>query len=151
MPPAIAPNARPQQLTVTPLHAKFAAEITGLDLAGPVEDATIHEIATLLGWHGVLVFPGQSHLTPAQHVAFSRRFGPLEVHVQARFLLKDHPEVLVVSNVIENGQPIGLADAGRYWLGPVLQGRAEPRFPAALARAAGRGRRHPLREQHRGL
>jgi taurine dioxygenase len=57
----------------------------------------------------------KQQITPAQQVAFSRRFGPLQRHVLARFALPGEPEVLVVSNIRENGQPIGLGDAGHYW------------------------------------
>jgi taurine dioxygenase len=89
-------------------------EIIGLDLSAPLADETFATLRGALDEHGVLVFRDQ-HLTPEEHIAFSRRFGPLEIHVQARFHLPGHPEILVVSNVIENGQPIGLADAGRYW------------------------------------
>jgi len=98
-----------------PLHPLFAAEIIGLDLSRPCAAETIDALAAALGRHGILVFRDQSHLTPEQHVAFSRRFGVLEIHVQKKFLLKDHPEILIVSNVVENGVPLGLVDAGRYW------------------------------------
>lgn len=62
----------------------------------------------------MLVFRDQ-HITPAQQVAFSQRFGPLQIHVQKKFQLVGHPEVLVVSNIKENGEPIGLGDAGHFW------------------------------------
>ncbi len=104
-----------QRFELRPLHPLFAAEIIGLDLALATDAATISAIGNALGHHGVLVFRDQGHVTPEQHIAFSRAFGVLEIHVQKKFLLKDHPEILIVSNVIENGVPIGLVDAGRYW------------------------------------
>ena len=63
---------------------------------------------------GVLILRDQ-RITPEQHIDFSRRFGPLAIHVLRQFLLQGHPEILLVSNVVENGKPIGLGDAGRYW------------------------------------
>jgi taurine dioxygenase len=54
-------------------------------------------------------------ITPDQQIAFSRRFGPLQIHVLHQFGLAGYPEVLVVSNIVENGKPIGLGDAGHYW------------------------------------
>jgi taurine dioxygenase len=35
--------------------------------------------------------------------------------VLKQFLLANHPEILIVSNIVENGQPVGLGDAGKYW------------------------------------
>ncbi len=61
--------------------------------------------------HHVLVFREQ-RITPAQQIAFSRRFGELQIHVLKQFLLPGHPEILIVSNIVENGQPVGLGDAG---------------------------------------
>jgi taurine dioxygenase len=63
----------------------------------------------------VLVFRDQ-RITPSQQIAFSRRFGPLQVHVLHQFLLAGKPEILIVSNIKdESGKPIGLGDAGHYW------------------------------------
>jgi taurine dioxygenase len=39
----------------------------------------------------------------------------LQIHVLKQFLLANHPEILIVSNIIENGQNIGLGDAGKFW------------------------------------
>ena len=57
----------------------------------------------------------QQSLTPAQYVAFARRFGPPEPHVIDQFHHPDDPNVLILSNRRKNGQPIGLADAGTYF------------------------------------
>jgi taurine dioxygenase len=54
-------------------------------------------------------------ITPQQQVDFSRRFGPLQIHVLRNFQLPSHPEVLIISNIIENGKPLGLGDAGHFW------------------------------------
>ncbi len=95
--------------------APLGAEIVGLDLSRPLDDATFAKVrAAFLASDGVLVFRDQ-HITPEQHIDFSRRFGPLMIHVLKQYLLPGHPEILIVSNVIENGKPVGLGDAGRYW------------------------------------
>lgn len=101
--------------TIRNLDAILGAEVTGLDLSQTVNGETVSRIRAALADRGVLVFRDQAKLTPAQHVEFSRHFGPLETHVQHAFHHPQHPEILTVSNVIENGKPIGLADAGRYW------------------------------------
>ncbi len=92
----------------------FGAEVIGLDLAAPLPAAEFARIHRAHLDHHVLVFRDQ-RITPQQQVDFSRRFGPLQVHVLHQFQLPGHPEVLVVSNIIEQGKPIGLGDAGRYW------------------------------------
>ena len=61
-----------------------------------------------------MVFRGQ-RITPQQQIDFSRRFGVLQIHVLKQFLLANHPEVFIISNIIENGQPVGLGDAGKFW------------------------------------
>ena len=62
----------------------------------------------------LLLFRGQE-VTPDQQVDFSRCFGELEQHVFSHWCLPEHPEILVVSNVQLNGEPVGVYNAGRYW------------------------------------
>jgi len=98
---------------VTPLRGRFAAEISGVDLSAPMEDATFHRIREAFLDHLVLVFRGQQ-LTNEQHIAFSRRFGELEIHTAKHWLLPDQPEILVLSNRGERGtKPI--VNGGAYW------------------------------------
>lgn len=113
------------------LEAPLGAEILGLDLSNTPDEAEIGHIRQALAERGVLVFRDQSHLSPEDHVAFSRRFGPLQIHIQHHFHHPVHPEILVVSNVVENGKPIGLADAGRYWHSD-LSYMAEPSLGSLL-------------------
>ena len=54
-------------------------------------------------------------LTPEQHIAFSRRFGELQPHILKDFNMGSHPELFVVSNIKNDGKPIGRAGAGQYW------------------------------------
>ncbi|WP_042882197.1 TauD/TfdA dioxygenase family protein [Cupriavidus necator] len=99
---------------IRPLDAPLGAEVIGLDLSQSLSNADFARIHRAhLDYH-VVVFRDQQ-ITPAQQIAFSRRFGPLQIHVLHQFQLPGHPEVLVVSNVVENGKPIGLGDAGHFW------------------------------------
>jgi taurine dioxygenase len=107
-------DAPAQAFDVRRLAAPFGAEVVGLDLARPLNDADFARLHRAHLDHHVLVLRDQ-RITPAQHVAFSRRFGPLQIHVQKKFELAGHPEVLIVSNIKENGEPIGLGDAGHFW------------------------------------
>ncbi len=62
----------------------------------------------------VLVFRAQ-RFSPAQFVAFASRFGRPEPHVIDQFHHPEHADILILSNVKKNGEPIGLADAGTYF------------------------------------
>jgi len=101
-------------LKVKRSSAPLGAEILGVDLSKPVDDATFREIVDLFHEHEVVYFRDQK-LTPEQHVAFSRRFGELEHHVRQDCCRPGFPELFVVSNIIENGKPIGSQDAGLFW------------------------------------
>lgn len=103
-----------QHFEIWPLDAPLGAEVLGLDLHKPLSDAEFARIHQAHLDHHVLIFRDQ-RITPEQHIAFSRRFGALEIHVLHQFLLPDHPEILIVSNIKENGKPVGLGDAGQYW------------------------------------
>ena len=65
-------------ITIRPLHSLFCAEIGGVDTGEPMDDATFAEIRAALDEHSVLVFHDQS-LDDERQIAFSRRFGPLEM------------------------------------------------------------------------
>src|SRR5688572_22166983 len=101
-------------ITVQRLSAAAGAEIAGVDFAQPLPDADVSRIGQALAENCVLLFRG-AHITPAQHIAFSRQFGTLEAHVVADFGLPDHPEIFVVSNVREDGKAKGAVYAGQYW------------------------------------
>jgi len=62
----------------------------------------------------VLVFRGQE-LSPSAYLAFAKQFGRPEPHVIDQFHHREHADILILSNRQENGEPIGLADAGTYF------------------------------------
>lgn len=94
--------------------APLGHEIRGVDIANGVSDADFEQIENALNEYGV-VFIRDQHLSPEQHIAFSRRFGELESYPVGKFILPGHNEILVVSNIMEDGKAIGLVDAGRNW------------------------------------
>jgi taurine dioxygenase len=101
-------------LKVTATGKSLGATIAELDLARPLSDAALNAITHALGEYAVLRFPGQQ-LTAAQLKDFSARFGELEVNVANSFQEPGLPEVMILSNVVDAGKPIGLADAGQGW------------------------------------
>ncbi len=110
----LTPQAPAQTFEVRPFDAPVGAEIVGLDIGKPINDEDFARIHRAHLDHHVVVFRDQQ-VSPAAHIDFSRRFGPLEIHVLHQFQLPGHPEILIVSNIKEKGEPIGLGDAGVYW------------------------------------
>ncbi len=111
---AVLPETSRQAFEVRPLAGHVGAEIVGLDLRLALSDEDFIRIHRAHLDHHVVVFRDQ-RITPEQQIDFSRRFGVLQIHVLKQFLLAGHPEILIVSNIVENGQPVGLGDAGKYW------------------------------------
>jgi taurine dioxygenase len=102
-------------LSIRPLGSAIGAEIIGFDLAKPMDDDAFHAIEDAWNKHSVLVFRDQN-FNEDQHISFSKRFGPLEKHVLYQYLHPKHPEIFVVSNIVdEEGRHVGAYDAGRYW------------------------------------
>jgi len=68
-----------QSLTIRRTSGALGAEISGVDLSGPLADDTVAAIRQALVEHQVIFFRDQE-LTPAQQAAFGARFGPLNIH-----------------------------------------------------------------------
>jgi alpha-ketoglutarate-dependent taurine dioxygenase len=92
----------------------LGATVEGLDLSRPLDEAALERVTQALGERGVLRFPRQK-LDAAQLRDFSARFGELEVNVANAYPAQGLPEVMILSNVVDNGKPIGLPDAGQDW------------------------------------
>ena len=101
-------------LHIRPFEEALGAEVHGVDLSRHLDDATFGAIERAWNDHSVLLVRDQT-IDEIRHIAFSRRFGGLEVHVLDQYLHPDHPEILIVSNVMEGGRHVGIYDAGRYW------------------------------------
>ncbi len=96
------------------LSTACGAEIAGIDLTRPLESGQVNDLHRALAENGILLFR-DADISPEQHVAFSRHFGELEVHVLGDFALPGRPEIFVVSNVKEDGKLKGAVYAGQYW------------------------------------
>ncbi|MGH7094042.1 MAG: TauD/TfdA dioxygenase family protein [Stellaceae bacterium] len=101
-------------LNIIPSGETLGATVAGIDLAQPLDRGDFAAILTALGRYGVLRFPAQS-LTAVQQMAFSARFGALEINIAGAYQEPGHPEVMILSNIVENGVPIGALDAGQDW------------------------------------
>lgn len=101
-------------LEVIPSGDVMGATIANLDLAQPMDQDTWRALLRALGRYSILRFPEQ-RFDSAGLKRFSARFGSLEINVAGKGLKPDMPEVMVLSNMVENGRPTGLPDAGQDW------------------------------------
>ncbi len=101
-------------IAVRKSDACMGAEISGVDLSRPLPDRISGAVRDALHRHHVLAFRGQS-LEPESFLEFASRFGRPEPHVLDQFHHPEYTDILVLSNVKKNGEPIGLADGGTYW------------------------------------
>lgn len=95
-------TAHPQ---VMPTGGAVGAEIRGLDLSQALSPEAVHSIHQALLDHCVLFFRNQ-HISEADQVRFTSYFGQPVEHVREQ---RDRPvkEIFYISNIRENGQPIG--------------------------------------------
>jgi len=85
---------RYERISVEKIHPLIGAEISDVDLSGPLDDETIAEIHDAWMKHLLIIFRDQS-LSPDQHMAFGQRFGKLHIHPAVAFS-NQRPEILVV-------------------------------------------------------
>src|SRR5712691_13357289 len=101
------------RVAIIPSQKALGAELRGIDL----RELDTGDFETIYhAWldHQVLLFRGQ-RLTDEDLIAFSRRFGELDcapIQETGRRFVEGYPEIYIVSNVIENGEPIGSLGAG---------------------------------------
>jgi taurine dioxygenase len=100
---------------VVPTAHPVGAEIRGVDVGAGIDEPTFRQIANALYQYGMVFLRGQ-RISELQHVAFSRRLGSLKKpRDETQFLMRGYPDLTVLSNIVEHGEPIGLVEAGQYW------------------------------------
>lgn len=110
---ATARDEMPGNLRVRPLSDALGAEISGVN-AAEMDDATFNRLRDVFHDNLVLVVKDQN-LSPAQQTEFAKRFGEIQYHISPEYLMKDQPEVMILSNEKEDGKYIGLPDGGSEW------------------------------------
>lgn len=114
-------------LGVVPTGAALGAEIRGVDLSRPVSETALAAIDGALNVHSVLLFRNQQ-LNARQLAAFAWHFGePRVIPYLGHYAHPDEPDVMLVTNIRENGRNIGHADAGRVWHSDMSYMRQPPR------------------------
>lgn len=107
-------------ITVTPLDAPLGASVTGVDLSQPLTDDL--KAAITRAWHDniILLFPDQDLAGPEQ-LAFAKNFGPIKERGRPKERRPEtdvndyESQVMFISNVRENGKPIGSLPDGEMW------------------------------------
>jgi taurine dioxygenase len=105
-------------LSIVNLDAALGAQVRGIDLSKPLVQSEVDAIDEAWRTRLVLVFSDQ-RLSDPELLAVSKNFGELDPPGPNPFgepFNKEHPEINVISNVVENGKPIGnLGDGEAVW------------------------------------
>jgi alpha-ketoglutarate-dependent taurine dioxygenase len=101
-------------LELIPITDGIGTEVRGVDATGRISDRDFDRIYQAWIDTTVLLFRDQN-MTPAQHIAFTKRFGEVFTYTRSQFSEDTYPEILVLSNITRDGKPIGSAYSGRVW------------------------------------
>lgn len=122
-----------QQPEILPSGDALGAEVRGVDLSRLLEDAEFAVIEQAFNTHSVLCFRDQD-LAPERLIAYASRYGEPQRLFLNHYAMKDHPEILYVSNIQEEGRDIGYADAGIIWHTDMSFEKTPPRATVLHAR-----------------
>ncbi len=107
-------------LTARPLHPLFAAEVSGVAIAEPIDRATLAAIVAAMDRYAVCVYHNTPPLTDEAHIAFSRLLGPMQrssvitVAGKGGINRAQHPEIIDQGNLDEYGEIF--SDTNRLFL-----------------------------------
>src|SRR5262249_628894 len=97
--------------TARPLSSALGAEILGVDLRDPIDEALKHKF--LDTWHQYLVILLRDQtLDEDAQVRFAEMFGPPAPVTSGRTFSVKHPAVMLISNIRQDGKPIGALPDG---------------------------------------
>jgi taurine dioxygenase len=102
------------RLALRRLAPTIGAEVLGLDLRQPIDPATAQALRQAWYEHAVLLVRGQE-LTEDQQARYGEVFGPLALAHATRRLPGRHQSVMLISNIRENGKPIGALPDGEMF------------------------------------
>lgn len=101
-------------ISVTGTGETLGATVTGIDLSLPLGADEKQTILQSVGQFGVLRFPAQQ-MDAVSLKSFAGEFGTLQSTPTGQHIEVGHPEVMILSNIVENGKPIGVSDGGQDW------------------------------------
>lgn len=99
---------------VQPLDGAFGADVSGIDLGGQIGPGVLADLRRLFHERQLMVIRDQE-ITPERFLWFARAFGAPQLHILAHLRHRQVPEILPLSNIFENGQPIGVYDGAAFW------------------------------------
>lgn len=100
-------------IETTPLPG-FGMEITGVDLSRPLDNRIMREILQVFHTHGLIVIPGQK-MDFDQFDELTKQFGNQRPHFLDHLRHANHPAILNLSNIFEDGKPIGVYEGAAFW------------------------------------
>ena len=104
-----------QKLKIVGSGKPAGAEVLNADLTQELDGEAFGAIRNALNDYGVICIRNQ-RLSPEQHIAFTSRFGTPEKHIlHKQYGLPGYPEILLIGNVKESGQYVGVNDGGLKW------------------------------------
>jgi taurine dioxygenase len=101
---------RPPALALRPLSAALGAEIIGIDLGQEIDDDAFAHIRD--AWYqNLVILLRDQKLTEEHQVRFAAKFGP-PAQIHTKQFVRSHPAVMLISNIREDGKPIGALPDG---------------------------------------
>jgi alpha-ketoglutarate-dependent taurine dioxygenase len=108
--PAVEMKSSSPALQTRPLSPALGAEIIGVDLRQEMDERVTAQVRET--WHeNLVILLRDQHLSEEDEVRFAERFGPPAVIHTKQFMQK-HPAVMLISNIREDGKPIGALPDG---------------------------------------
>ena len=101
------------RISTKPLSG-FGMEISGVDLSGQLEPVVMREILQVFHAHGLIVIPHQE-MTFNRYDELTMEFGRQKPHFLDHLRHENHPAILNLSNIFEDGDPIGVYEGAAFW------------------------------------
>lgn len=102
------------RMSVKPLPGAFGVEVEGIDLRRPLEPGTERELMAAFHEGRFMVIRNQD-LAFEDFDRFTRRFGDQDAHFLDHLRLRGHAAILMLSNVFEDGKPLGVFEGAAFW------------------------------------
>jgi taurine dioxygenase len=97
-----------------PLSDQIGVEISGINLSGPLQDEEMRSLLRLFHENGVIVVKDQD-LDLEQFHKFGKYFGHAKPHFLDHLRLPGYDSILLLSNIHDNGRPIGVYEGAAFW------------------------------------